>query len=113
MYERRHQPLLPRPAFARRVLRSAGVASLVMVASLGMGMLGYHVLEGFSWLDAFLNASMILGGMGPVGELHTAAGKLFAGSYAIYCGLVIVTTTGLLLAPFLHRLMHHFHADAK
>lgn len=111
-YERRSEPLLPWRVFLiRRIGRTLALCGAVTVASLFIGMLGYRLSEGMGWLDAFLNASMILGGMGPVDTLHSAAGKLFAGLYALYSGLVLVGTAGLLLAPFVHRLLHRFHLE--
>jgi hypothetical protein len=89
-----------------------GAAALV-IGTLWVGMAGYHWLEGFSWLDAYLNAAMILGGMGPAAELHTTAGKLFAGSYALFAGIVFLASAGLVLAPVVHRAMHRFHLDGK
>src|SRR5438445_10557025 len=88
-------------------------AALLVIASLIAAMSGYHFIEGLSWLDAFLNASMILSGMGPVNPLQTAGGKLFAGCYALYSGLLLILTSGLLLAPLVHRLLHSFHVDSK
>ena len=85
----------------------------MLVASLALGMLGYMAFEHLSWIDAFLNASMLLGGMGPVNLPQTAAGKLFAGLYALYAGLVFIVTAALLLAPVLHRVLHRFHWDGK
>jgi hypothetical protein len=79
--------------------------------SLLIGMLGYHFFEGLSTLDAFLNASMLLGGMGPVEQPQTDAGKLFAGLYALYCGLAVIVVTGIVFAPVVHRLFHKFHLD--
>lgn len=111
MYEHHRQPLLPRPAFLRRWARH-GAAALAMVAgSLLIGMIGYHTFEGLEWIDAFVNAAMLLGGMGPVTELHTQAGKLFAGFYALYCGLVFLVIIGVVFAPVIHRFFHHFYAD--
>lgn len=111
-YEHRSEPLLPWRVFLiRRIGRTLTVCSVVIMASLFIGMLGYRLTEGMGWLDAFLNASMILGGMGPVDTLHSATGKLFAGFYALYSGLVLVGTAGLLLAPFMHRLLHRFHLE--
>jgi hypothetical protein len=113
-YEHRDDPLLPWRTFLfHRVGRTAAAAAAVIVVSLILGMLGYRLTESMGWLDAFLNASMILGGMGPVTTLHTSTGKLFAGVYALYSGLVLVGTTGLLLAPFVHRLMHRFHLEDR
>jgi hypothetical protein len=113
-FEHRGEPLLPWRVFLlRRVGRTLLAGGVVIVLSLVLGMAGYRLTEGMAWLDAFLNASMILGGMGPVDTLHTAAGKLFAGFYALYSGLVLVFTAGLLLAPFMHRLLHRFHLENR
>jgi hypothetical protein len=86
--------------------------SLVLVA-LGIGVAGYHFTEGLSWLDALLNASMILGGMGPVNELRTAAGKLFASAYALFSGMAFLATAGILVAPLAHRLLHRLHLETS
>jgi hypothetical protein len=110
-FEQRQESLLPRPLFLRRMARWGLAASIVLLGSLALGVCGYHFTEGLPWIDALLNASMILGGMGPVDTLHSAAGKLFAGLYALYSGLVLVGTAGLLLAPFVHRLLHRFHLE--
>jgi hypothetical protein len=83
----------------------------VVAASLGIGILGYHYVAQFTWIDSLLNASMILGGMGPMGELHTDGAKVFASAYALFSGLVFIGVLGTLLAPFVHRLMHRFHID--
>ena len=112
MLERRHEALLPRSAFFRRLSKYALISFGFIVVSLAIGMLGYHQLEGMPWIDAFVNAAMLMGGMGPVGELHTDAGKLFAGTYALYCGLVVIISVGLLAAPILHRFLHYFHLEA-
>lgn len=110
--EHRNQPVLPAAAFVVRVLFfTAGALAIVMLA-LGAGMLGYHGFEHLSWLDSFLNAAMILGGMGPVNEVHSDAGKLFAGCYALFSGLVFLVVAGLLFAPAVHRLLHRFHFEA-
>lgn len=111
MYESRRQPVLARRHFFRRVLGHLGVALLLLAGSLAVGMTGYRVLEGLSWTDAFLNAAMLLGGMGPVDHPATPAGKWFAGMYALYAGLVFIVTAALLFSPLLHRLLHHFHWD--
>ena len=81
--------------------------------SLVIGMAGYHYFEGMPWIDAFVNSAMLMGGMGPVSELHTDAGKLFAGLYALYCGLVVIIAIGIVAAPLLHRILHHFHLEAS
>ena len=82
----------------------------LIAASLAIGMIGYHELERLNWIDAFLNAAMLLGGMGPVAVPTTTGGKLFAGLYALYCGLVLILVAGILLAPVAHRILHKFHA---
>lgn len=112
-YERHHEPLATHAAFLSRLVANFAFAIVLVAFSLAGGMAGYHYTEGQSWLDAFLNASMLLGGMGPVSELHTDAGKLFAGSYALYCGLIVVITAGVILAPILHRVMHALHAEEE
>jgi hypothetical protein len=113
MYEHRHQPLLSHRRFVDRVRTHVLGALVLLFLTLGIGMAGYHWLEGQTWVDAYLNASMILGGMGPVAELHTQAGKVFAGTYALFAGLVFVLAIGVVLAPVLHRAMHRFHLDEK
>jgi hypothetical protein len=113
MYEHRHQPLLSHRRFVDRVRTHVLGALALLFLTLGIGMAGYHWLEGQAWVDAYLNASMILGGMGPVAELHTQAGKVFAGTYALFAGLVFVLAIGVVLAPVLHRAMHRFHLDEK
>jgi hypothetical protein len=113
MYERRKSPLLPWPAFLARVARHVGLGILVIAISLGIGMLGYHHFEGMPWIDAFANAAMILSGMGPFGPLQTDSGKLFAGLYALFSGIVFITTAGIILAPVAHRLIHKFHLEAN
>ena len=113
MYETRHQAPLTRGHFARRVGLHALVAASLLAGSLGIGMFGYRGLENMSWLDAFLNAAMLLGGMGPVNPPLTPGGKFFAGCYALYAGLVFIVTAALLFTPLLHRLMHRFHWSEK
>ncbi len=108
-YERHHEPLLTPRDFLHRMLRHGGLTVVVLALSLGGGALGYRVTEGMSWLDAFLNASMILTGMGPVSTLVTDAGKLFATGYAIFSGVVFLAAVGFLLAPVFHRFLHRFH----
>ena len=97
----------------RRVARWAALAFAVVVVSLAVGVCGYHYLEGLPWVDSLLNASMILGGMGPVDTLKTDAAKIFASFYALFSGLVFIGLLGVLLAPFIHRLMHRFHIDEE
>jgi hypothetical protein len=111
MYEHRAAPLLPRTVFLRRLARHGGIALALVSVSLAIGILGYHVLEGLAWIDALLNAAMILGGMGPVDQVHTAAGKIFAAFYALYSGLIVLVIAGVLFAPLLHRFLHRFHLE--
>jgi hypothetical protein len=111
-FERHHQPLAPPHIFLRRLVRSGGVAAGIILFSLAIGVIGYRVFGGLeSWVDCLYNASMILGGMGPVDVLRTDAGKVFASAYALYSGVVLLASVGVLLAPVLHRVLHHFHIE--
>jgi hypothetical protein len=112
MYEHRSEPLLPLRAFLLRLSRHGAVAFGLLGVSLAVGMAGYHLFEKLHWMDAFLNSSMLLGGMGPVDPPKTEAGKLFAGLYALYAGLVVITVAAIMVTPIFHRVLHHFHADA-
>ncbi len=109
--EHRRQILLPRHAFFWRLAKFASVAVLLGIFSLFVGMLGYRILDHQSWPEAFVNAAMLLSAMGPLTEPKTDAGKIFAGCYALYCGLVFLFIAGLLVTPVAHRLLHLFHAD--
>ena len=111
MYESRKQPPLPRRRFARRVIFHFALAMGMLLGSLALGMAGYMYFEHLAWRDAFVNAAMLLGGMGPVDMPKTDGGKLFAGLYALYAGLLILVTVGVVLAPVLHRLLHRYHWD--
>ncbi|HEY3786624.1 MAG TPA: hypothetical protein VGL55_15210 [Steroidobacteraceae bacterium] len=111
LFEHRSERLIPRAEFFRRLARHALVACLIMMFSLFVGMTGYEYFEHLPWRDAFLNSAMLLGGMGPVDPLKTPAGKLFAGFYALYAGIVFIGTATVLLAPVLHRILHTFHCD--
>ena len=113
MYEMKSQTPLARPRFARRMLAHTALATGLIAVSIGIGMLGYCHFEHMRSLDGFLNTAMLLGGMGPVNVPATDAGKLFAGFFALYAGLVFIVTAALLFTPLLHRLMHHFHWDDK
>ena len=114
MYEHHKQPLASRKVFIQRVLTNALIGAVMIFIALGIGVLGYHFFEGLSWIDSLLNASMILGGMGPVNQLQTVAGKLFASFYALFSGVVFIAAMGVLAAPIFHRFLHHFHlADGK
>ena len=113
MYEQKSEPPLMRKFFARRMCQHALIAIGLVVFSIALGMTGYCGIEHLSPLDGFLNTAMLLGGMGPVNPPVTSAGKLFAGFFALYAGLVFIVTAALLFTPLLHRLMHHFHWDDK
>jgi surface polysaccharide O-acyltransferase-like enzyme len=110
-FERISQPIATRRVFITRMAWSVVVWFGIMLFGLAVGISGYAYFEGMGLVDAYLNAAMILSGMGPVGELHSTAGKVFAGSYAIFSGLVIVIATGVVLAPIIHHVLHVFHVD--
>jgi len=112
-FEHRAQPVIPSLQFIIRLVHSGIIALALIAVSLSIGMVGYHILEGLSWIDAFLNASMLLGGMGPVDTPITFDGKLFAGLYALYCGLAVILVAGLILAPVAHRILHRFHMESR
>lgn len=111
--ESRHQPIASRPRFLRRVALYALLATAFLCFSLFLGMAGYHYIAELPWLDALLNASMILTGMGPVSPMTTDAAKLFASGYAIFSGVAFLTTASLFLAPVVHRLLHKLHVVDK
>jgi hypothetical protein len=113
LFEHKRQALLPRRIFFARLGKAAMLGAAIIAASLMIGMAGYHYFEHLSWLDAFVNAAMILSGMGPIGELHTSAGKLFAGCYALFSGIAFLTSIGVVFAPVFHRFLHKFHLEAK
>ena len=110
-FEHREEPLASRQVFLRRMIGYLAVSFGIVAVSLGIGILGYHIFEGLSWLDSLLNASMILGGMGPVDPLHSTAGKLFASFYALFSGMILLVAVGVLIAPAFHRFLHHFHLE--
>ena len=109
MFEHKSEKLLPRRKFVGRMAGAVAFAMAILAVALTIGTLGYHFAAGFSWIDAFLNASMILTGMGPVGELKSVCGKLFASFFALFSGVVFLTIIAVTLGPVLHRLMHRFH----
>jgi hypothetical protein len=111
MFEHRTKPLLPRKVFYRRIMRHAVLGVAVIFVALGIGMTGYHVFEKLPWIDAFVNAAMILSGMGPVATLQTDEGKIFAGCYALYSGLALIAIVGIVFAPIIHRFLHKFHLE--
>jgi hypothetical protein len=113
MFEHRRQPLLPRRVFYVRFARGAGMGLIIILGSLSIGMAGYHTFEKMPWIDAFVNAAMILSGMGPVGQIQTNGGKLFAGCYALYSGLALITTIGVVFGPVFHRFLHKFHLEVQ
>lgn len=113
LYEGRGHPPLSNAAFAWRLLRHGAVALSLIAFSLGVGMAGYSYYENLHWRDAFLNAAMLLAGEGPVHVPATPAGKLFAGLYALYAGLIFLVIAGMLLAPVMHRVLHRFHWEGK
>ena len=110
-YERRHQELAPLSVFAQRLLAAAGQAVCVIAVVLFVGISGYHWLAGLDWVDSLLEASMILGGMGPVNPITSTGAKLFASGYALFCGLVFIGIMGILLTPVFHRILHKFHVQ--
>src|SRR4051794_20412684 len=109
MYESKRRPPLSRQLFRRRMLRHVIFVFTLLTLSTAAGMWGYEHFESLPWRDAFLNTSMLLGGMGPVDALKTPAGKLFAGFFALYAGVVFLFSAGLLIAPVAHRILHKFH----
>jgi hypothetical protein len=113
MFEHRSEPLATRSAFRRRMLLYSMVTALMILFSLTIGMLGYHYFESLSWIDSLLNASMILGGMGPVNPLQTSPGKIFASFYALYSGIILLASVGVLAAPLFHRVLHRFHLEIE
>ena len=112
-FEHRRQRLLARRRFAGRMLTVIALWCMLAVVGLAIGMAGYAGFEGMSITDSYVNAAMILSGMGPMGELKTTAGKIFAGSYAIFSGLLLIIATGFVLAPIFHRVLHHFHVERQ
>lgn len=112
MFEHRRTPLLPRAAFVRRALAFAAVSWGLLALSLAIGTAGYHWFGALAWIDALLNAAMILTGMGPVDHLDSTGGKLFATGYALYSGVAFLTTSGILFAPIVHRFFHRLHLEA-
>lgn len=113
MYEQRHEPLASVSVFAKRMIGSVAMALGLITLVLMIGIAGYHYLAGFSWIDSLLEASMLLGGMGPVNQLSNDAAKIFASAYALFSGLLFIAVMGLVLSPVVHRILHKFHVDEK
>lgn len=111
MYEHHSRPLLPKKEYYNRLFRNFLWGGMIVIFSLILGILGYHFMGGLGWTDSLLNASMILTGMGPVNAMTTTAGKLFASFYALFSGVVFLTTIAFVLAPVAHRFLHKFHMD--
>jgi hypothetical protein len=111
MFEHHRQPLVSAWTFTRRLARSIGVASLLVSVSLMAGMVGYHTFEDLPWVDAYIEAAMILSGMGPTAAMHSTAGKIFSGTYALYSGLMLILIVGVIVAPIAHRFFHKFHLE--
>ena len=110
-FEHRKEPLLPWPDFMRRLANSVGIGVGLIAISLALGMVGYREVMALSWIDAFVNAAMILSGMGPLAAPQTIAAKLFAGTYALFSGLAVLAIAGVVFAPVVHRFLHYLHAD--
>jgi hypothetical protein len=113
MFEHKSQSVAPRRVFLRRLATTSAIGAAVIAVSLLAGMMGFHIIEGLSWLDSYLNAAMLLGGMGPLEHERTVAGKLFEGTYAIYCGLAVISVAGIIFAPVIHRFFHILHRNDK
>jgi len=109
IFEKHNEPLLSMTKFLNRMALHGAFAFGILILSLLIGLVGYHYLENLSWIDALLNACMLLGGMGPVNPIHTTAGKYFASFYALFSGMVFLVAVGVLFTPLFHRFLHHFH----
>ena len=112
-YERRHDQLAPRSVFIKRLIAALAVALGLILIALMVGIVGYHFIAGFNWVDSLLEASMILGGMGPIKELPSDGAKVFASIYALFSGIIFIGVMGIILSPVVHRIMHKFHVDEK
>jgi len=111
MYEHKNHPLISKRKYYLRLLNHFLIASGTIIFSLGIGIVGYHITEGLNWIDSLLNASMILGGMGPVDVIHTVMGKIFASAYALFSGVIFLVIVGIIFAPIYHRFLHKFHME--
>ena len=111
IYESKGEPIASRLTFTHRLLRHFLLSLLIVLGALGIGVLGYHYIAGFGWIDALLDASMILGGMGPVDPLPSVAAKVFASLYALFSGVMFISVMAVILSPAVHRLLHKFHVE--
>ena len=111
MYEHKHEKLATPSVFVKRMLASVLIALMLITVALTIGILGYHFIAGFDWVDSLLEGSMILGGMGPINSLASSGAKLFASAYALFSGLIFIAIMGIILAPVTHRMLHRFHLD--
>jgi len=112
-FERRHEKLAPISIYVQRIAASVGLALVLILICLSIGIAGYHLIAGFNFVDSLLEASMILGGMGPVRELPNETAKVFASLYALFSGVIFIALMGIILSPIAHRVMHKFHIDEK
>ena len=112
-FERRHEKLAPISVYVQRIAGSLALAVALMAIALSIGIVGYHFIAGFNFVDSLLEASMILGGMGPVRELPSDTAKIFASIYALFSGVIFIALMGIILAPTAHRVLHKFHIDEK
>jgi len=112
-YEHISQPVAQLPLYLRRQLRSLAIGLALIAVGLFIGMLGYHIFVGLSWIDSYENAAMILSGMGPLATPETFAGKFFAGTYALFSGIAVLAIAGVIAAPLVHRFLHRLHADSE
>ena len=113
MFEKIHESVVPKHKFYLRVLKATVIGAMMIVVALLIGMCGYHYYENLPWVDAFANAAMILSGMGQLAQLQTTGGKIFAGLYALFSGLVFIVVIGIIFAPTVHRFFHKMHVDER
>lgn len=113
MFEKKYQKLSPRHVFFKRMLKNIIIGISIAAVSLCVGMFGYHHTENMSWVESYVNAAMILSGMGPVSNLQTNAGKIFAGTYALFSGIVFLIVIAVIFAPLIHRFLHRFHMEEE
>jgi hypothetical protein len=111
MFERKHEKVVPPAVFAKRMVGAVGLAIGLILPALLIGIAGYHWIDRLDWVDSLLEASMILGGMGPVNPLRNDAAKIFASAYALFSGLVLIGVMGIILTPITHRVLHKFHVE--